>query len=149
MLYDPSNPTVQRCVKGIETELSGDLGKAAGFYQEAWQLSANDLEHATSAHYLARVQTDPAEGLRWNLLALEYAEKINSKDASTLFPSLYLNVAKSYEDLGCLQKAYDYYVLADKCKDDLPADGYGTMIRKGVFAGLERAKSDKSKGDNT
>ena len=28
MLYDPANPIVQLCVKGIETEYSGDLEKA-------------------------------------------------------------------------------------------------------------------------
>lgn len=148
MLYDPSNPMVQLCVKGIETELSGALEKAAALYQEAWQLAGNDLEYATAAHYLARVQTDAVEALRWNLLALEYAEKVNGKEALALFPSLYLNAAKSYEAIGSLQEAHNYYLLADKYKDQLPEDGYGKMIRKGIGAGLERINSRRSIDDH-
>lgn len=147
MIYDPSNPMVQLCVKGLETEMSGDREKAAALYHEALQLAANDLEYATSAHYLARVQTNSVEALRWNLLALKYGEKLEGEEAAALLPSLYLNVAKSYEDLGSLQQSRNYYLLADKCKDHLPEDGYGNMIRKGIGAGLERMKSSRSIGN--
>ncbi|HEV2353913.1 MAG TPA: rRNA adenine methyltransferase, partial [Puia sp.] len=81
MLYDPSNPMVRLCVEGMETEWRGEAEKAAALYHEAWALAANELEYATAAHYLARVQTDPAEALRWNLLALEYAEKLTDDEA--------------------------------------------------------------------
>lgn len=145
MLYDNSRPAVQRCIEGIETEMSGDIGKASALYQEAWLLSSNDLEYATSAHYLARIQTDAAEALRWNLLALEHAEKIRNEDTAALFPSLYLNAAKAYEDVGSFQQAQHYYLLADKFKEDLPDDGYGEMIRRGIRAGLERVESSKTK----
>lgn len=140
MLYDPSNPVVQLCVKGIETEYSGDLEKANVLYQEAWQLANNDLEFITAAHYLARVQSDPGESLRWNLVALEYASKATDQDITSFYPSLYLNVAKSYENLGNFREAYDYYLLADSCTHVLPDDGYGNMIRKGIGVGLERLK---------
>jgi tetratricopeptide (TPR) repeat protein len=140
MLYDPSNLVVQLCVKGIETENSGNLEKATALYQKAWQLANNNLEIITAAHYLARVQSDPAESLGWNLTALEYASKTEDQDIASFYPSLYLNVAKSYEDLGNLREAHDYYLLAHNCGYDLPNDGYGTMIRKGIGAGLERLK---------
>jgi rifampin ADP-ribosylating transferase len=140
MLYDPSNPVVQLCVKGIETEYGGDLEKANVLYQEAWQLANNDLEFITAAHYLARVQSDPGESLRWNLVALEYASKTENQDITSFYPSLYLNVAKSYENLGNFREAYDYYLLAHSCTHDLPDDGYGNMISKGIGAGLERLK---------
>jgi tetratricopeptide (TPR) repeat protein len=144
MLYDPSNPVVQLSVKGIETENSGDLEKANALYREAWQLANYDLEFMTAAHYLARVQSDPGESLRWNWMALEYASKTEDQDISSIYPSLYLNVAKSYEDLGNLQEAYDYYLLAHHCADDLPDDGYGSMIRKGIGTGPERLKGQLS-----
>jgi hypothetical protein len=109
-------------------------------YREAWQLANNDLEFFTAAHYLARVQPDPGESLRWNLVALEYASKTADLDITSFYPSLYLNVAKSYEDLGNFPEAHDYYLLAHNCIHDLPDDGYGNMIRKGIGAGLERLK---------
>ena len=140
MLYDPSNPVVQLCTRGIETEYSGDLEKARDLYLEAWQLAKNDLEMVTSAHYLARVQSDLVEALRWNLTALEYASKTTDQDIASLYASLYLNVAKSHEDLGNLREAQDHYLLAHNSTHDLPDNGYGNMIRKGVQAGLERVK---------
>ncbi len=140
MLYDPSNPVVQLCVKGIEIEYGGDLEKAHGLYREAWELAGTDLEFLTAAHYLARVQTDPGETLKWNLVALEYARKTDHPDTRAFYPSLYLNVGKSYEDLENFKKAYEYYLVAHNCSVELPDDGYGNMIRKGVLAGLERLK---------
>jgi hypothetical protein len=136
MLYDPSNPVVQLCVKGIETEYSGDLTQAHSLYQQAWDLAKDDLEFLTAAHYLARTQPDPVESLKWNLLALEYAGKTKDQDIASFLPSLYLNVAKSYHDLGNLPKAHDYYLLAQQATTGLQDDGYGNMIRKGIEAGL-------------
>jgi tetratricopeptide (TPR) repeat protein len=144
MQYDPSNPVVQLCVKGIETENSGNLEKANALYREAWQLANNNLDFITAAHYLARVQSDPGESLGWNLRALEYARKTEDQDITSFYPSLYLNVAKSYEDLGKLREAYDYYLLAHSCTQDLPDDEYGKMIRKGIGTGLERLKGQVS-----
>jgi len=138
MLYDPSNPVVQLCVKGIETEYSGNLEAANSLYQQAWVLANNDLEYLTAAHYLARAQSDPAETLKWNLLALEHAGKTKDQDIASFMPSLYLNVAKSHEDLDNSSKAHDYYLLARQNAGTLEKDGYGNMIRKGIEAGLER-----------
>jgi tetratricopeptide (TPR) repeat protein len=140
MLYDPSNPVVQLCVKGIATEYSGNLEKAHGLYREAWELAKTDLEFLTAVHYLARVQPDPGETLKWNLLALEYARKTAHPDTRAFYPSLYLTIGKSYDTLGNFREAYDYYLLAHNSSVDLPDDGYGNMIRKGGLAGLERLK---------
>jgi hypothetical protein len=138
MLYDSSNPVLQLCVTGIETEYSGDFKNAHALYTEAWRVAGNNLEWLTAAHYLARVQLDFEESLRWNLLAVEYADKAEGFEIASFYPSLYLNVAKSYENLGFFREAYDYYLLADQCKKDLAHDGYGNMIGKGIGAGLER-----------
>ena len=143
MLYDPANPVVQLCVKGIETEYAGDLEKADALYREAWGLAKTDLEKMTVAHYLARTQGDAPGILHWNLLALDHAGKIEAGEKMTpevaaLYPSLHLNVAKSFEDGNDSEKAQEHYLLAHRYTKDLPADGYGEMIRKGIAAGLAR-----------
>jgi rifampin ADP-ribosylating transferase len=138
MLYDPANPVVQLCVKGIETEYSGDPEKAGDLYRQAWEQATCSIELFTAAHYLARVQQDVGEGLRWNLVALEQAKRIEEQDVAEVYPSLYLNVASSYEKLGDIQRAKEYYSLADTATIALPDDGYGNMIRKGINAGLDR-----------
>jgi len=51
-------------------EHSGEPVRAADLYRQTLEQSGVPLEKCTAAHYLARVQPDPAESLRWNLLAL-------------------------------------------------------------------------------
>jgi hypothetical protein len=140
MLYDPANPVVQLCAQGIELEHAGDPVRAADLYRQAWELSGVPLEKCTAAHYMARVQPDAAESLRWNLLALEQAELVTGEDIGVLYPSLQLNVAHGYEQSGNLVKSLEHYVLAESACVSLAEDGYGKMIRSGINAGLERMR---------
>lgn len=78
MLYDPENPVVQLCAKGIEIEYSGDLLMAGELYRRAWDEAMGPLDRSTAAHYIARVQETPEESLRWNLMALEQAEQVRT-----------------------------------------------------------------------
>jgi tetratricopeptide (TPR) repeat protein len=138
MLYDPSNAVVQLCVKGIETEQGGDLEKADALYRQAWEQAVSDFERFTAAHYLARTQGDPQDELKWNLVALEHADRITDDQLGPVYPSLYLNVGKSYEALGDAGKALDYYRRANDCAGALDDSGYGKMIRGGIAAALQR-----------
>jgi hypothetical protein len=90
---------------------------------------------------LARVQADPAESLRWNLLALEQVELVKGEDIGVLYPSLQLNVAHGYEQIGEWTKASEHYILAQHASGSLPEDGYGKMIRSGIEAGLGRMRN--------
>lgn len=140
MLYDPANPVVQLCAQGIEMEHTGDPVRAADLYRQAWKQSGLPLERCTAAHYMARVQSDAVESLRWNLLALEEAELVTGEDIGVLYPSLQLNVAYGYEQTGDLVKALEHYVFAERACVSLAEDGYGKMIRSGIEAGLGRIK---------
>jgi hypothetical protein len=53
-------------------------------------------------------------------------------------PSLYLNLGKSYEDLGDLELARRYCEPAAARTGDLSGDGYGPLVRSGIAAGLAR-----------
>jgi tetratricopeptide (TPR) repeat protein len=138
MIYDPSNPVVQLCVKGIETEQGGDVEKADTLYRQAWEQAVSDVELFTAAHYLARTQKDPQDELKWNLVALAHADMVKDEQLGPVYPSLFLNVAKSYEALGDAAQALLYYRKAQESAGALDDSGYGKMIRSGIAAGLQR-----------
>ena len=54
------------------------------------------------------------------------------------FPSLYLNLGKSYETLGYKDKAKENYKLALQFSKYLPANAYGDLIKTGISAALQR-----------
>jgi hypothetical protein len=138
MEFDPNNPVVQLCVKGMNAEGEGKIEVARQLFQQAWDMATNDFEAFTAAHYLARNQEDPNDNLKWNLESLARASAIKDESTRGHYPSLYLNVAKSYETLGDMEDAARHYQLAaDSCKH-LPIGKYADMIRSGISAGLKR-----------
>ena len=137
MLFSPDNKVMQLCAKGIETEGTGDFNVARTFYLEAWQLALSATEQFTVAHYLAR-NVSVEESLYWNKLALEYAKCVNKEEVKSVFPSLYLNLGKSYEDIGDQINAGKYYNYAAQHIPFLDEDGYSKMIKSGVEAALIR-----------
>ena len=56
------------------------------------------------------------------------------------FPSLYLNIAKCYEDLNDLDNAKKNYELALSFTNVLPDNGYGNMIKGGITKAREVTK---------
>src|ERR1700761_8410949 len=144
MEFDPNNPVVQLCVKGMTAEGEGKIEEAHELFQQAWDTATNNFEAFTAAHYLARNQKDPNDVLKWNLEALSRADTIKEEGLKGQYPSLYLNVAKSYENLGNKSDAFRYYQLAADSCEDLPAGKYSDMIKSGVSQGLKRVGETKA-----
>ena len=138
MEFDPNNPVIQLCVQGMNAEGEGKVEEAHQLFQRAWDTAENNFEKFTAAHYLARNQKDPDDVLKWNLEALSLAKTIKDDSTKGHYPSLYLNVAKSYETLGDKEEAARYYQLAADACAHLPAGKYADMTRSGVSAGLKR-----------
>lgn len=138
MEFDTENQVVKLCAEGMELEGKGENRKASEKFERAWNLSQNDFEKFTAAHYVARHQISVAEKLKWDKTALDFALKIDDKTVRGTLPSLYLNIGKCYEDLNDFDSARTHYVSGKSYFDCLPADGYGNMIRKGIENGLER-----------
>ena len=63
MQFDPNNPIIKLCANGMNLEARGQIEKAKELFQQAWNISSNDFEKFTSAHYLGRNQEDPKDGL--------------------------------------------------------------------------------------
>jgi tetratricopeptide (TPR) repeat protein len=125
------NPVVQLCAQGMMT---GD----PGLFERAWEARSDDFDACVAAHYLARHQPDPEAALEWNARALRHAEAAEAERVRGFYPSLLLNLAKAYEDVGALEAARRHYELAAKAASELPDDGYGAMIRRGVSSGRAR-----------
>ena len=109
MHFDPNNNVIRLCTKGMELEASQNLDEARQLFLQAWNEATNDFEKFTAAHYVARSQNSVEDKLKWDETALALALKIDDDTVHASYPSLYLNVAKCYEDLNELDKAKKYY----------------------------------------
>jgi rifampin ADP-ribosylating transferase len=140
MSFNPDNHIVQLCAKGIQLEGEGKPAEASQAFQQAWNEASNDLEKFIAAHYVARHQQTIEAKLEWDRRALEHALKSADETMKAHYPSLYLNIAKCYEDLNDAENALIYYQMALFFVKSLPAGGYGTMIKSGILKGMERIK---------
>lgn len=148
MHFDPNNQVVKLCAQGMEMEGQGKPKEASELFLQAWNIATNDFEKFTAAHYIARHQETIADKLKWDETALQYALKINDDTIKGAFPSLYLNIAKGYEDLSDLDNAKNQYETALSFTNFLADDGYGKMIKTGILNGMERVKLKYPGQDN-
>lgn len=138
MRFDDENKILALCAQGMMLEGEGKSDEASRLFLQAWEEAENDFEKFTAAHYVARHQPTVADKLQWDRTALEYAMKVDSDVVSATYPSLYLNIAKCYEDMNDRENAKSNYELAASFVHLLPDDGYGNMIRNGVAQGMAR-----------
>lgn len=138
MEFDSNNNVVKLCAQGMDLEGKGKLEKASKLFLQAWDEATNDFEKFTAAHYVARHQKTVVDKLNWDETALNLALKINDDKMKGSYPSLYLNIAKCYEDLKDVDNAKKNYQLALSFTNLLPDNGYGKMIKGGILNGIER-----------
>src|SRR3569833_284075 len=138
MQFDPNNKVVKLCAGGMQAEAEGKIEEAHGLFQQAWDIAENDFEAFTAAHYLARNQKNPKDVLKWNLESLARANNIHDESMNATYPSLYLNIGKSYEQLNDVKEANKNYQFAADYSSFLPPGGYGDMIRSGIGEALKR-----------
>lgn len=135
---DPDNPIVKLCVEGMKAESAGRHDEARTLFAQAWDAHSDDWEACIAAHYLARHQPTPEDTLRWNQEALDRANAVADDRIDGFYPSLYLNLGHSHEQLGNLDEARRYYDLAAAEAADLPGDRYGGVVRQGIENGRKR-----------
>ena len=103
---------VQLCIAGAQAEFDRRRDDAARLYAAAWDAATDDFEACVAAHYVARFQPVAQATLHWNKVALARAEAVNDERVQPFFPSLYLNLGQSYEEMGQPIVAQQYYTLA-------------------------------------
>ena len=137
MEFNPNNNVVKLCLQGMEMEEKDKPEEASKLFHQAWNEATNDFEKFIAAYYVARHQKNVSDKLKWTETALQFALKINDDTVTSAFPSLYLNIAKCYEDLGDPDKAKKNYELAISFRNK-PSD-------KGPF--YHGTKADLQVGD--
>jgi tetratricopeptide (TPR) repeat protein len=140
MQFDPDNSVIKLCTEGMNIESKGLAKEASELFLQAWNEAINDFEKFTAAHYGARHQKTVADKLKWDETALHLALKINDETIKASYSSLYLNIAKCYEDLNNYDRAKKNYQLALSFTSFLPDNGYGNMVKEGITRGIERVK---------
>jgi hypothetical protein len=109
---DLNNPVVKLCIEGTRAEFGSRIDDAIKLYWQAWEIASDDYEACIAAHYVARFQETPEDGLSWNQVALDRADAVDSEMVKEFYPSLYLNLGHSFEILGNQSEAKRYYDLA-------------------------------------
>ena len=100
MEFDPRNNIVKLCLQGMGMEENGKPEDARRIFLQAWHEATNDFEKFLAAYYVAPHQEDVRDKLKWLETSLQLALKINNESVNGALPSLYLNIAKCYEELS-------------------------------------------------
>lgn len=119
MEFDLNNYIIQQCLKGIAMDEQGNSEEAKNIFLSAWEKASNDFEKYITAHFVSKHQSNVQDRLQWLLTTLQFAQKTNSRAVISAFPSLYANIAKSYEELNDPANAKKYYDLADSFTGEL------------------------------
>lgn len=112
MEFSPKNHVIKLCLQGMEMEATDQPENAIRLFRQAWNEATDDFEKFIAAHYIARQQKEISDRLSWYNTALQLALNINDDAAKSALPSLYVNVARSYEELGDPDEAKRNYDMA-------------------------------------
>ena len=116
MEFNPNNNIIKLCIQGMNLEEKGKPGAASRIFLQAWNEATDDFEKFTVAYFVARLQKNVPDKLKWLETALQFALKINNDAVKGAFPLLYSNIAKCYEDLNDVDNAKKNHRLANEFK---------------------------------
>ena len=139
---DGSDPVLADIARAQQAALSGERDEARRAFGRLWEQLGPDgdpLHRITLAHYTADVQDSAEDELEWDLRALAAADAVLRDDPASaavrgLYASLHLNVASGLEKLGRREEARQHLAKAGQAEPDLPAEGYGELVRSGIAA---------------
>ena len=114
--FDPNNDVIKLCMSGMRLEDSGDIEDAITMFHKAWQEAKDDYERFIAAYHLARQQKSITDKLKWMETSLQCALNINDDNVKSAYSTLYLNIAKCYEELCDSDNAKRNYELSNSYK---------------------------------
>jgi hypothetical protein len=137
------DPMMNRIMAAIVDNSDGGDGQRARF-AALWSEIGEDgdpLHRCTLAHYAADVESDSRTALLWNQRSLDAVRELSDERLQTTFPtltvagfmpSLHLNLAQDYQQLGEPAKARSHLDAAEDGLSALSEEGYGAMMRRGI-----------------
>src|SRR5690554_4067454 len=120
--FDPNNVIVKLCMSGMGLEETGNIEDATTMFQKAWHEATDDYERFIAAYHLARQQKSVTDKMKWMETSLQCALNIDDDNVRSAYSTLYLNIAKCYEELCDPANAEDNYELSNSYKG-VPSDG--------------------------
>ena len=103
-------------MSGMGLEDSGNSEDAITMFHKAWHEATDDYERFIASYHLARIQKSISDKLKWMETSLKCALKINDDNVKSAYSTLYLNIAKCYEELGDSENAKINYELSNSAK---------------------------------
>ncbi len=97
-IFDPNNAIIKLCINGMALEERGNSEDAIKMFHKAWDEATDDYK------------------LKWMETSLQCALKINDDNVKSAYPTLYLHIAKCYEELGDSENAKRNYELSNSAK---------------------------------
>jgi hypothetical protein len=135
------DPVMASIAQVQQTALQGHREQAASAYEQLWTRAEHGrpLHRICVAHYMADLQDDPAEELRWDERALAAAAEVAPDDpgaatVASLRASLHVNAASALHKLGRHEDARQQLEAARRAEQTLPEDAYGRLVRSRIDA---------------
>ncbi|MDP4090370.1 MAG: NAD(+)--rifampin ADP-ribosyltransferase [Bacillota bacterium] len=135
--FDPNNIVIKLCMMGMSLDASGTVEEASTMFHKAWNEATDDYEKFIAAYHLARQQKNITDKLKWMETSLQCALNINDDNVKSAYSTLYVNIAKCYEELRDSDNAKRNYELSELYK--------GAPSDKGPF--YHGTKADLKVGD--
>jgi len=149
------DPIMRRAFAAQQRVMQGDRAGARELYAALWAEigESGDAKHRVwIAHITADVQDDPAEEVRWDLIALAAADEIAEAadpfglDVRAFYPSLHLNLGEGYRKLGDRERARHHLREAEVHAAGQPADDELSGIVAAIAALRVRLDEDDALG---
>ena len=122
---------MQLCAAGMNVD--GEPAQALAFFEQAWAARRDDFDASVAAHFVARHQATPHDKLEWNERALQHADAVINGRATSLVPSLCLNLGESYRLAAQFEEAERLALRGLLALEQLPSeDGYAQFVRMGL-----------------
>ncbi|MTT32066.1 NAD(+)--rifampin ADP-ribosyltransferase [Terrilactibacillus sp. BCM23-1] len=114
--FDPNNVVIKLCMSGMVMEENGNTEGSIMMFLKAWHEATDDYERFIAAYHLARQQKSITDKLKWMETSLQCALNINDDNVKSAYSTLYLNIAKCYEELCDSTNARRNYELSNSYK---------------------------------
>lgn len=111
--FDQNNVVIKLCMSGMKMEDGGNVEGATMMFHQAWHEAKDDYERFIAAYHLARKQKSVTDKLKWMETSLRCALNINDDNVKSAYSTLYLNIAKCYEELFDSDNAKRNYELSN------------------------------------